>query len=162
MDIVYRPMHLSDLEKVWELVEVLKLEKAGVSLVDLSHKEELKKWLSDEHLFLYIAEDRENVLSILRAVRGSESGTRHAVLLTAATHPDYRNRGIAKELVLAGLEDMKQDGVSLARIYIYSDNLPSINTALRLGFTVSGSVYRHHYKEQTKEYVDDLIFHKLL
>ncbi len=162
MDIVYRPMHLSDLEKVWELVEVLKLEKAGVSIVDLSHKEELKKWLSDDHIFLYIAEDGENVLSILRAIRGGEPGTRYAVLLTAATHPDYRNKGIAKELVLAGLEDMKKDGVSLARIYVYSDNLPSINTALRLGFTVSGTVYRHHYNEAAGEYVDDLIFYKLL
>ncbi|MGE5632733.1 MAG: N-acetyltransferase family protein [Caulobacteraceae bacterium] len=162
MEIVYRPMHLSDVDKVWELFELLKEENAGVSFVEIPDKRELKKWLGNDSIFLYIAENGDGVLSAMRAIRGNDSGTRHSAVLSVATHPDYRSKGISKELVLSGLEDMRKDGVSLARLYIYSDNIPSISLALRLGFTVSGVVYRHHFDEQTKDYIDDIIFHKLL
>ncbi len=162
MNIVYRPMHLSDVEGVWELFEVLKAEKAGVSFTEIIDKRELNRILEDANVFLYIAEDGGKVISVLRGSRGVDASIKHSVLLSAATHPGYRNKGIARELTLAGLEDMKKDGVTLARLYIYSDNYASINTALRLGFTISGAVYRHHFNEQTQEYVDDIILHKLL
>ena len=162
MDIVYRPMHLSDIDKVWQLLEVLKIESIGLSFVEIPDKEELQSWLEAENNYFYIADDDENVLGILRALRGSERSTHYSVLLSVATHPDYRNQGIAKELISAGLEDMKKDGINLARAYILSDNITPICALLRLGFTLSGSVFRHHFDEVTKEYVDDLIFHKLL
>ena len=162
MDVIYRPMHLSDVDRVWELMELLKLEQSGVSFVEIPSKDEIIQWLGNDHIFLYIAEDGERVLSVLRGIRGVDPSTRHAVKLTVATHPECRNKGIARELTNTGLEDMKKDGVSIARVYIYSDNYSSINTILRLGFTFAGSVHRHHFKESTQQYVDDLIFHKLL
>lgn len=164
MDIVYRPMHLSDLDGVWRFLETIKKENSQVSLVEIPDKEELKSWLENESLFLYIAEcsDQDQVVGLLRGTRGSESYKRHSVILSIATHPDYRNQGIARELTNTGLEDMKKDGIVIARAYVYSDNSSSINTVLRLGFTFSGNVLMHHYNDKQKQYVDDLIFHKIL
>ncbi|MFZ5353798.1 MAG: GNAT family N-acetyltransferase [Bacillota bacterium] len=162
MDIVYRPMHLSDVDKVWELLEVLKAENSQVSLIEIPGKDELKAWINNENLFLYIAEDEDKVLGLLRAIRGTEHYKRHSVFLSIAIHPDYRGRGIARELTMTGMEDMKKDGIIIARAYVYSDNIASVNTVLRLGFTFAGAVYMHHYNEDTKQYVDDLIFHKVL
>ncbi len=162
MDIVYRPMYLSDIDKVWEFLELIKAENAEVSLVEVLEKEELLKWLENENLFLYIAEDGEKVLGLLKAIRGTDITKRHAVFLSIAIHPGYRGMGIAKELTNTSLEDMKKDGVLIARAYVYSDNTASMNTVLRLGFAFAGAVHMHHYNEKTGQYVDDLIFHKIL
>lgn len=162
MDVVYRPMHLSDVDEVWKLLETLKLENSQVSLLEIPDKRDLQGWLENENLFLYIAECKDQVIALLRATRGAEQGKRHSAILSIATHPEYRNQGIARELTNTGLEDMKKDGIVIARVYIYSDNISSINTILRLGFTFGGSVLMHHYNDKTKQYVDDLIFHKIL
>jgi ribosomal protein S18 acetylase RimI-like enzyme len=162
MDIVYRPMYLSDVDKVWELLEVIKDENVEVSLVEIPEKEELINWLANENLFLYIAEDGEKVLGFLKAIRGTDTTKRHSVFLSIAIHPAYRGKGVAKELTNAGLEDMKKDGIVIARAYVYSDNIASMNTVLSLGFAFAGAVHKHHYDEKTGKYVDDLIFHKIL
>lgn len=162
MDMIYRPMHLSDVESVWQLIEVLKAENGQVSLVEIPDKDELVSWLSNENLLLYIAETESQTVGLLKAARGNEPGKRHAAFLSIAVHPQFRNQGVARELTNTGLEDMKKDGVTIARAYIYSDNLSSINTILRLNFTFAGSVLRHHYDEKSQQYVDDLIFHKIL
>lgn len=162
MDIVYRPMHLSDVDKVWELFETLKLKQPDLKIIQIPDKRELKKWIEADYVFVYIAEDKEQVIAVLKAIRGSDSSTRHAAYLSEATNPDFRNRDIDLELTKYALEDMKKDGVALARINVFSDNLVSINTVFKLGFTLSGTVFRHHYSEKKSQYVDDIIFHKLL
>lgn len=162
MEIVYRPMHLSDVDEVWRFLQTIKEENCQMSFVEVPDKDELIRWLENGNLFLYIAECKDEVIGLLRATRGSEAGKRHAVTLSIAVHPKYRGQGIAKELTNTGLDDMKQDGIAIARTYIYSDNIPSINTALRLGFTFAGSVLMHHYNEKSGQYIDDLIFHKIL
>lgn len=162
MDIIYRPMHLSDVDSVWRLIETLKEENGQVSLVEIPEKDELINWLNNENVLLYIAETDNQTVGLLKAARGPEPGKRHAAFLSIAVHPQYRNQGVARELTNTGLEDMKKDGVTIARAYIYSDNLSSINTVLRLNFTFAGSVLQHHYNEKSQQYVDDLIFHKIL
>jgi ribosomal protein S18 acetylase RimI-like enzyme len=162
MDIVYRPMHLSDVDSVWRLIEVLKEENGQVSLAEIPDKDELISWLNNENLLLYIAETESQVVALLKAARGNEPRTRHAAFLSIVVHPQFRNQGVARELTNTGLEDMKKDGVTIARAYIYSDNLSSINTILKLNFTFAGTVLQHHYNEKSQQYVDDLIFHKIL
>jgi ribosomal protein S18 acetylase RimI-like enzyme len=162
MDIVYRPMHLSDLDGVWRFLETIKAENSQVSLVEIPDKEELKDWLENENLFLYIAECADQIVGLLRGTRANEPYKRHSATLSIATHPEYRNQGIARELTNTGLEDMKKDGITIARAYIYSDNIASVSIILRLGFTFGGSVLMHHYNDKLKHYVDDLIFHKIL
>lgn len=82
--------------------------------------------------------------------------------MTAATHPDARGFGLAAELTNYALSQMKSEGVNIARIYVYSNNKASLNTVKKLGFVHAGTVLRHHRDKATGEYVDDLIFHKIL
>ena len=86
----------------------------------------------------------------------------HAVFLTAATHPDARGSGLAAVLTNYVLDQIKKFGVNIARIYVYSDNKASLNAVKKLGFVHGGTVLRHHKDQCTGEYVDDLIFHKVL
>lgn len=57
---------------------------------------------------------------------------------------------------------MKKDGVAIARIYVYSNNTASLNAIKKLDFIHAGTIIRHHRISETGEYVDDLIFHKIL
>lgn len=162
MNTVYRPMHLSDIDNVWEFLEKLRLHHKDIQSVDVPDKKDLKKWLIDGEIFLYIAENGENVLAILKAIRGKDNETRHSAYLSEAIHPDYLNKDIGEKLTFFALEDMKKDGVSIARVNIYSNNIQSITTLLKLGFNISGSIYRHHYNKNKEEYIDEIIFYKLL
>lgn len=44
----------------------------------------------------------------------------------------------------------------------YSNNIASLNAVKKLGFIHAGTVLRHHMDQAAGEYVDDIIFHKLL
>lgn len=57
---------------------------------------------------------------------------------------------------------MKNEGITIARIYVYSNNKASLSAIRKLDFVHAGTVLRHHKDLETGEYVDDLIFHKLL
>ena len=113
----------------------------------------------------YVAVTKEEPCRVLCLVRGRRemtSGKAHAAFLTAATHHEVRGMRLAAELTNFALEAMKKEGVNIARIYVYSDNLASLNAVKKLDFVHAGTVLRHHMDKATGEYVDDLIFHKVL
>ena len=83
-------------------------------------------------------------------------------ILNFVDNPDARGSGLAAELTNYGLGQMKKVGVNIARIYVYSNNKASLNAVKKLGFVHGGTVLRHHKDLCTAEYVDDLIFHKVL
>ncbi|MBE0449724.1 MAG: hypothetical protein IBX70_02640 [Clostridia bacterium] len=57
---------------------------------------------------------------------------------------------------------MKKKGVTIARIYVYSDNKASLHAVEKLGFALGGKVLMHHLNVKSGHYVDDIIFHKIL
>ena len=62
----------------------------------------------------------------------------------------------------AEFEEIKKDGVIIARTKIYSWNELSIKTIKKCGFIESGKSFMHEYHEDHGGYVDDLIFHKII
>ena len=50
------------------------------------------------------------------------------------TRPEYRRRGVARALLMAGLSRMKGQGVKIAKVSHYSDNLAARNLYRSLGF----------------------------
>ncbi|KXG74417.1 GNAT family N-acetyltransferase [Thermotalea metallivorans] len=161
MTMVYRELTVEDVPKAVLLFRGLAEEQAEVSFAEILSEDEIKKWIIDDNIFAYGAFQGENLLAVLRAVRGRDNRN-HAVYLTAAVDKNYRGYKIAKEITLYSLERLKEKGVKIARTYVYSNNRASINTVLSCGFTFAGCVYQHHYDEETKSYIDDLIFHKIL
>ena len=165
MDYIMHRMTHDDLEGVWRLIEHLKAEGAEVTFTELVAKEEAMLWIDNPAHLTYVAvdsNDPELILSLVRGRRDLSAEKSHAAFLTAATHPSARGTGLVSELTQFALKEMAKEGVTIARIYIYSDNRASLNAVRKLGFIHAGTVFRHHRNLKTGEYVDDLIFHKLL
>ena len=69
---------------------------------------------------------------------------------------------MATDITNFGLADTKTYGVLIARTKIYSWNKASIATIKKCGFVESGRVVMHQYEASVGDYIDDLIFHKVL
>lgn len=156
-------IQISDLDEAFALIETLRSEGAQISFTDYQTIDEIRHWPhSDEHL-VYIARDNDNrLMAIVRGKRDNTPEKRHAVFLTAATAPFARGSGLAKTLTEFALDQMKLEGVKIARIYVYSDNHASLKAVSKLGFEKAGVVLAHHFDTKTQCYIDDIIFHKCL
>jgi len=153
------------MDSIWSLIELLKAEGADMSFTELTDKEELMSFVDNPAELSYVAVTKEEPFRVLCFVKGRRDMTSeksHAAFLTAATHPNARGSGLAAELTQFALTQMKNEGVNTARIYVYSNNLASLNAVKKLGFVHAGTVLRHHKDQVTSKYVDDLIFHKIL
>lgn len=161
----FRKINSADLDSLWSLIELLKAEAAEVSFTDITAKEELLKFVGNPAKLTYVAVTKKSsarVLCLVSGRRDMAKGKSHATFLSAATHPDVRGSGLAVELTNFALNQMKNEGVNIARIYVYSNNQASLNAVKKLNFVQAGTVLRHHRDLVTGEYVDDLIFHKIL
>lgn len=160
-----RRIEFYDIDSIWSLIEILRAEGAEISFTELIAKEQVLNFVNNPAQLSYVAvttEDPRRVLCLVRGRRDMTPEKSHAAFLTAATHPDARGSGLAAELTNYALDQMKKLGVNIARIYVYSNNQASLNAVEKLGFVHGGTVLRHHKDQSTCEYVDDLIFHKVL
>ncbi|MFL0245702.1 GNAT family N-acetyltransferase [Candidatus Clostridium stratigraminis] len=165
MSYYFRRIKSEDIESIWSLIELLKAEGSEVSFTELAVKEEIMNFIDNPAQLSYVAvpkKEPSHVLCLVRGRRDMANKKSHAAFLTAATHPEARGSGLAAELTNFALDQMKADGVNIARIYVYSDNQASLNAVKKLGFVHAGTVLRHHVSQVTGKYVDDLIFHKIL
>jgi ribosomal protein S18 acetylase RimI-like enzyme len=160
-----RKISSNDIDSIWSLLEILKAEAVDITFTELIAKEEVLNFVDNPAQLSYVAVTTDEPCRVLCLVRGRREMTNeksHAVFLTAATHPEARGSGLAAELTNYALDEMKHEGVNIARIYVYSNNEASLNAVKKLGFVHGGTVLRHHKDQCTGEYVDDLIFHKIL
>lgn len=165
MNYIYRKMQEEDADSVLEMFKGIKEEQIDMSFAKITTKEEVLNFVDNpaELTYVVVSEDEPHrVLSLLRGKRNMKPGRDHAAFLTATTHPDVRGGGLVGSLVNFSLEEMKKEGVNIARIYVYSNNTSSVNAVKKMDFTPAGSVIRHHRDPDTGEYIDDLIFHKIL
>ena len=58
-----------------------------------------------------------------------------------ATHPDFRRRGLARALLLAGLQALKQRGMDAAVLGTSSENVAMLRTAQAVGFRVQSTTF---------------------
>ncbi|MFL0266991.1 GNAT family N-acetyltransferase [Candidatus Clostridium radicumherbarum] len=165
MNYYFRRIKTDDIDSIWSLIELLKAEGSEVSFTEFTGKEEIMNFIDNPAQLSYVAvtkKEPSHVLCLVRGRRDISIEKSHAAFLTAATHPDARGSGLAAELTNFALDQMKKAGVNIARIYVYSNNQASLNAVKKLGFVHAGTVLRHHVNQVTGEYVDDLIFHKIL
>lgn len=113
--------------------------------------------------YVAVTEEKPNeVICIVKGRRDLSKEKSHAAFLSCATHPKERGKNLAIKLTNFALEEMKKEGVNIVRIYVYSNNQASLNAIKKFDFTKAGVVLRHHIDLNTGEYVDDIIFHKIL
>ncbi len=51
-------------------------------------------------------------------------------------HPDYQGRGLGRALVLAGLDWLHGQGLTIGMLYVEANNEPAVRLYLRLGFEI--------------------------
>lgn len=161
MSIIIRELQERDVPKVLSLFSKLSEEMAEVSFIDIATQDQVHEWLANPKTHVYVAADEDIIMAVIRAKIGS-GHQNHSAHLTAAVDYSFRGNNMARELTHHCVDELKKMGVSIVRAEIYSNNLASITTILSCGFTFSGTVLMHHYDEQHKTYIDDLLFHKVL
>ncbi len=161
MSVQIRELQEKDIPKVLSLFGKLSEEMAEVSFTDIATHEQVLEWLSNPATFVYVAADDDVVMAVIRARRGFGHQD-HVAHITVAVDYSFRGNKLSQNLTSHCTNELKKHGVKIVRAEIYSNNLPSINMVLSCGFSFAGTVLMHHYDEERKAYVDDLMFHKVL
>ncbi|MGX8795016.1 N-acetyltransferase family protein [Fusibacter sp. JL298sf-3] len=162
--IQYKRYDATNLDALWQLFQSVNTEGHDLTFKSCVDKAMLAAWTAEVHQHYYVAEcgDSGEVLGVVRALQGDSPQKSHAVYLTAAVSAQHRGQRIAPALTDYALEDLKGRGIKIARIYVYSDNAASVMAVEKLGFVRSGEVKMHHFDADSGQFVDDLIYHKLL
>lgn len=87
---------------------------------------------------------------------GSQSVMGEADMMNVAVHPNYRRKGIGKQLVEALIVSLKEKGVYSLTLEVRASNQPAISLYDQLGFTQVGR--RPNYYRDPRE--DALILRK--
>jgi ribosomal protein S18 acetylase RimI-like enzyme len=130
MNYIFRKMHSDDTDSIWSLFQGIKAEKIDMSFAKITKKEEIQSFVDNPSELTYVAISEDEPHKVLCLVKGRREMTdekRHAAFLSAATHPHVRGGGLVVKLTDFALKDMKNEGVTIARIYVYSNNNASIN-----------------------------------
>lgn len=158
---MFKKASLDDNKKILAFCLELKAQDAQMSFIDFDTLNKVDEQLNDEDTYLYLALDDDLVVAMFRAIRG-KGHKAHSCYVACAVKKDHRKRHLATDLTLYGLSDMKSEGVMVARTKIYSWNEASIATIKKCGFEEAGRVFMHQYEPRIGQFVDDIIFHKLL
>lgn len=158
---MFRKANLEDVEKILDFCLELKAEDAKMSFTSFDHQEKIIEQIVNPNIYLYLALDQDIVTAMFRTIRDTGNKS-HSVYVAAAVKKSYRQHSLATDLTLYGLEDVKGEGVLIARTMIYSWNKASIATIKKCGFIEAGRKHMHQYEPLLGGYIDDLIFHKVL
>ncbi len=82
----------------------------------------------------FVWEEDGRIVGNLTLLYFFRSGRRYALIANVATHPDYRRRGIARELTLKALDVIQSRGLADAWLHVRDDNPAAIKLYLSLGF----------------------------
>lgn len=159
MSVILRAMEMRDVPKVLGLFGQLSVEMSSVPFGSVADEAQIADWLGREDISVYVAADGDLILAVIRAKRG-QGNKQHAAQIALAVDERFGGRKYALQLTQHCMSCLKAEGVALVRAFVYSNNQPFIETVLSCGFTLSGSVYRHHYDDSAERFIDDLIFYK--
>ena len=82
----------------------------------------------------YIWEDEKHVVGNISIIPFLKAKKNVILLANIAVHPDYRRRGIARELTQKGIKDAQKRGAASIWLHVERNNLGAINLYKELGF----------------------------
>lgn len=146
-DLIFSPLHPLHIDQM----EQIEIECFSVPW----SREALEEELENPYAHYVVCTDGAgNVLGYI----GSRIVLDSADITNVAVRPQYRRRGIARQLVGRMLEQMAEKGVAGVLLEVRESNLPAQNCYAQAGFTVVGR--RKNYYELPKE--DALLMGRVL
>ncbi|WP_347331474.1 GNAT family N-acetyltransferase/peptidase C39 family protein [Marinimicrobium locisalis] len=113
---------------------------------DRLSRRSFRRWLESEHCVFLVARDGAALAGYLLVL--FHRGTRLARLYSLAVSPDYRGRGLARHLILAGEEGARESGRFYMRLEVSSENRHAIALYENLGYKQFG-LYQDYYEDHT-------------
>ena len=150
-----------DADEMIVLLQQLKSDHHEISLTYIENTDTLIREMECRRQSFYIARVNQQIAGILRSFRGI-GPTEHSSRITIAVSSQHRKQGIAKNLLQFGMADLKTRGITIVRGLVYSDNRASLNVLISAGFTISGSIVKHHLNQATNQFVDDIVLYREL
>ena len=138
-----RPLNiLRDLPKVADLVELCfhkNMDSEGKSYVRqmraASQDRRYLTWASNSlPLKGYVWEDKKEIVGNISIIPFRKAKKNVILLANIAVHPDYRRKGIARQLTQKGIEDAEKRGAASIWLHVEKNNLGAINLYKELGF----------------------------
>lgn len=143
-----RPLDVSrDLAPVADLIEMCfstTLDADGRDYLRhirrASHDPGLVRWMPGRGeristpLFGYVWEQDQRIVGNLSLIPIYKAGRWLYMIANVAVHPDYRRRGIAKELTLRAIEHSREHNVPSTWLQVRDDNIPAYNLYASIGF----------------------------
>jgi GNAT superfamily N-acetyltransferase len=82
----------------------------------------------------YVWEEDGRLVGNLSLIPYSVQGKRRYLIANVATHPDYRRRGIARQLTSQAIEFCRQRSVPQVWLHVREENDPAVSLYRQLGF----------------------------
>jgi ribosomal-protein-alanine N-acetyltransferase len=106
----------------------------------------MRRFVSQQGACLLRKWDRERLVAFVLC--NSNSGD----IVTLDVHPDYRRRGLGKELLRWAITSLREKGVGTIFSHVATKNIPSLMLHLKAGFKIRRFV-RYYYPDGTSAYI---------
>lgn len=123
-----RLMNISDYEQVYQLW--LSCEGMGLNNLDDS-KEGIERFLNRNPETCFVAEKEQRIIGVIMA--GNDG--RRGYIYHTAVNSDYRNKGIATDLVNEAMRALKSLGINKTALVVFSKNSDGNAFWEKIGFT---------------------------
>lgn len=121
----YRKMTLKD----YPALITLWSSFPGTTMTGADEEQEFETFITRNSSFCLVAETEDTVTG---SVMGGHD-TRRGYVYHLAVHPDFQNRGIARELMDRIEDAFREDGIEKVHLFIYTDN-PAIKFYRKIGW----------------------------
>lgn len=113
-DLTFQEMTIEDYDQVFRLWQGTK----GMGLSEADSRMNIEKFLERNQGLSFVCRDNERMIGTVLA---GHDGRRGYIYHLAVT-PEYRSRGIAKQLVLKSLQRLQEAGIAKCHLFVFSDN----------------------------------------
>ncbi|MPN18821.1 hypothetical protein SDC9_166186 [bioreactor metagenome] len=134
--------------------------KPGERPTDISVVESIIKNAVEGENLILVAEEDENIIGFLSALRSSQKRIHHSAYIIIGIREAYRNLGIGKELFSNLNIWAKENNITRLELTVISTNEPARKLYEKNGFEIEG--IRKNSMIIDGAYVDELYMAKLL
>jgi len=142
MPVEVRPASFADAGGRRHVTDVVAKERRTFAVVEAQSAEDMERFYRESIVEMrkpfFVACEGERVIGYCEIDPSQEPAHRHVGWLDVAILPEYRGRGIGRQLVSAGIVGARDFGLELLSLATFSDNIRAIRLYESLGFRRDG------------------------